>query len=86
MKKLFILALFSLSAMASTNTLTENFVVTKISLNHEKKYYEVSFVLMAGVYKADKEFVNCLQKSLESKKPAKVTYEAMGLKLTKCDI
>ena len=55
-------------------------------LNSEKKYYETSLRLMAGVYKADEKFVNCLQKSLENKKTAKITYEAMGLKITNCEI
>ena len=78
--------LFSLTGLAADNTITEDFVVTKIRLNNEKKLYEISFTLAAGIYKSDKEFVECLQKSLATKKPAKVTYQAMGLKITKCNI
>ncbi len=88
MKKLIIglMLCFSFSAFAKKPLITDNFVVTKIILNEEKKYYETSLELMAGIYKADESFVKCLQKSLEKKKAAKITYEAMGLKITSCDI
>lgn len=89
MKKIILLSLFLLSLSVNAaleNTITDNFIVTKVFLNKAKKHYEVSLTLMAGIYKADEKFVSCLQKSLESKKEAKITYEAMGLKITDCKI
>lgn len=88
MKKIMLsmLVLYSFSVFAKKPLITDHFVVTKMSYNEEKKYYETSFELMAGIYKADEKFVKCLQKSLEIKKPAKVSYEAMGLKIMSCDI
>ena len=70
---------------AFSKPLVKDFEVTGLKYNDQKKYYEVSFVLMAGVYKADEKFFKCLQKSLETKKTAKVTYEPMGLKITGCE-
>ncbi len=64
--------------------ITMDFVTTKLSYNAEKKYYETTFQMMAGIYKADEKFFKCLQKSLQTKKEIKVSYEPMGLMITDC--
>ncbi|MBC7714768.1 MAG: hypothetical protein H7177_15585 [Rhizobacter sp.] len=86
MKIFLILILFLVvfSSSAFSKTLTHDYQVTGLTFNAEKKYYEVTFVIEAGIYKADEKFFKCLQKSLEKKKLAKVTYEPMGLKITDC--
>ena len=83
---IFIFMIFSFNASAKNPVLKEELVVTKIKHNDEKKYYEISLTLMAGVYKADEKLVGCLQKSLEKRMPAKISYEAMGLKILSCDL
>lgn len=86
MKKIFLISVIVFSSNSFAMTLTKDFVTTSLRYNTGKKYYETSFVLMAGVYKADEKFFKCLQTSLEKKKPAKVTFEPMGLKITACEI
>lgn len=85
MKIFFLTAAIVFSSNCFAMTLTKDLVTTGLRYNSEKKYYETSFVLMAGVYKADEQFFKCLQTSLEKKKPAKVTFEPMGLKITACE-
>lgn len=61
-----------------------DFVTTKLSYNTQKKYYETTFQMMAGIYKAEEKFFKCLQKSLHSKKEIKVSFEPMTLMITDC--
>ena len=85
MKKILAVLVLGLSLNATAaSTLTKNLVATKVKYNEAKKYYEVSFTLMAGIYKADEKFLKCFEGSIESKKPVAVTYEPMGLKVTNC--
>ncbi len=85
MKKFIILVVACSSMNAYSMTLTKEFLTTSLKFNEEKKYYETTFVLMAGIYKANEKDFKCLQKSLETKLSARVTYEPMGLKVTKCE-
>ncbi len=75
---------FSINATAAT--LTFDLTVRKINFNNEKKLYDISFNEMAAVYLADAKFLKCLQKSLDTKKAAKITYLGRELKLTECSI
>lgn len=82
--KLVILFGFLVAAHAQAMTLTKDFVTTRLKFNDAKKVYDVDFLNEAGIYKAEDKFFSCLQSSLKSKKPVKVTYDPIGLKLTDC--
>lgn len=83
--KTFILSFIVMfSTAVHAKPITMDFVATKLSYNSEKKYYEITFQMMAGIYKADEKFLKCLQKSLQNKKEVKVSYEPMGLIITDC--
>lgn len=76
------LALMTFSS--EVHALTKNHLVTRLKYESEKKYYEVILLNQDGVFKSDDKFFKCLEKSLQEKKPAKISYEAMGLKITDC--
>lgn len=84
MKSLLFSFIFLFSDLVFAKPITMDFVTTKLSYKAEKKYYETTFQMMAGVYKAEDKFFKCLQKSLQTKKEVKVSYEPMGLMITDC--
>lgn len=82
--RLMTLFCFLFAAKAEAMTLTKDFVTTRLKYNDAKKVYDVDFLNQAGIYKADDKDFSCLQGSLKSKKPVKVTFDPMGLKITDC--
>lgn len=84
MRTLLASLLIAASTSAMGMTLTKDFVVTRLKYNEAKKVYEVDFLNQAGVYKGDDKNFSCLQSSLKSNKPAHVTFDPMGLKITEC--
>ena len=84
MKIIFILLLIIFTDKIYAKDLTDTLITLKLNYNSDKKYYEITFSQMAGVYKAEEKFVKCLQTSLDSHKSAKVTYQPMGLMISGC--
>ena len=83
--KLILIAIFLIISNNSwAINLTHKLQVTLIKYDYEKKNYDISFALKAGVYHADKALLKCLQKSIEDKINVNVEYEAIGLKIIKC--
>lgn len=82
--KLITLFCFLFAANVEAMTLTKDFVATRLKYNEAKKVYDVDFLNQAGIYKAEDKDFPCLQGSLKSKKPVKVTFDPMGLKITGC--
>ena len=84
-----IITLFILVVLTNQNILAKNvekrLKVTSISLDSEKKLYRVSFYSMAGVYWADSSKIECLKKSIHSKKKATLTYDVHSLVISKCE-
>lgn len=84
MKLLFLTLALTVTSNSWAMNLTKKFQVTRIYFNQEKKNYDVSFQIQAGIYHADEAHLKCLQSSVEKKVAVNVEFEAMGLKIVNC--
>lgn len=86
MKLLFLVLLLTFSQATLAMNLTKKLQVISIKYNEEKKNYDISFSVRAGIYNSDESHLKCLQESIEKKIEVKVEFVALGLKIVKCNI
>ena len=64
MKLILIALIITASSDSWAMNLTKKLQVVRIKYNEEKKNYDVSFLIRAGIYHADELQLKCLQKSI----------------------
>ena len=83
--KLFGLIILLLIALpAEAITITSKHVVKGLIYDSEKKQYDVFLLNQDGIFVADDKFFKCMEKSLQNKKFAQISYDSKDLKITAC--
>lgn len=83
-KLFFVFMLFLIALPAEAITITSKHVVKGLIYDSEKKQYDVFLLNQDGIFVATDKFFKCMEKSIQNKKPAQISYDSKNLKITAC--